>query len=84
MQFIYPSMGAHIKLPRQLDGTPGTLTVELAHANPKATVFWHLDNSYLSQTHDFHKLTIRPSPGRHALTVVDDDGNTISTTFYIE
>jgi penicillin-binding protein 1C len=84
MQFIYPAMGARIKLPRQLDGTPGALTVELAHSNPAATVFWHLDNSYLSQTRDFHKLTIRPSPGRHSLTVVDDAGNTVSTTFYIE
>lgn len=43
MQFIYPPMNARIKLPKQLDGSKGFLTVELAHNNPNATVFWHLD-----------------------------------------
>ena len=39
MQFIYPPMNARIKLPKQLDGSKGFLTVELAHNNPNATVF---------------------------------------------
>lgn len=39
MQFIYPPMNAHIKLPKQLDGSKGFLTVELAHSNPNATIF---------------------------------------------
>jgi penicillin-binding protein 1C len=84
MQFIYPPMNAHIRLPKQLDGSQGMLTVELAHSNPNATVYWHLDNSYLTQTRDFHKLTIRPGLGRHSLTAVDNEGNTVSTTFFIE
>lgn len=46
MQFIYPPMNARIKLPKQLDGSKGFLTVELAHNNPNATVFWHLDETY--------------------------------------
>ena len=39
MQFIYPPMNARIKLPKQLDGSKGFLTVELAHSNPNATIF---------------------------------------------
>lgn len=62
MQFIYPPMNARIKLPKQLDGSKGFLTVELAHNNPNATVFWHLDETYQAQTQDFHKISCNPPP----------------------
>lgn len=84
MQFIYPPINAHIKLPKQLDGSKGFLTVELAHTDPDATVFWHLDDTYLMQTQDFHKISLQPAPGKHSLTAVDGEGNTVSTTFFIE
>ncbi|WP_285829689.1 penicillin-binding protein 1C [Bacteroides acidifaciens] len=84
MQFIYPPINAHIKLPKQLDGSKGFLTVELAHTDPNATVFWHLDDTYLMQTQDFHKISLQPAPGKHSLTAVDGEGNTVSTTFFIE
>lgn len=37
MQFIYPPINAHIKLTKQLDGSKGFMTVELAHNDPNAT-----------------------------------------------
>lgn len=84
MQFIYPPINAHIRLPKQLDGSKGFLTVELAHTDPNATVFWHLDDTYLMQTQDFHKISLQPTSGKHSLTAVDGEGNTVSTTFFIE
>ena len=42
MQFIYPPMNARIVLPKQMDGSPGFLTAELAHGNPDTTIFWNL------------------------------------------
>ena len=84
MQFIYPPINAHIKLPKQLDGSKGFMTVELAHNDPNATLFWHLDDTYLMQTQDFHKISLQPAPGKHSLTAVDGEGNTVSTTFFIE
>lgn len=84
MQFIYPPMNARIKLPKQLDGSKGFLTVELAHSNPNATIFWHLDETYQAQTQDFHKISLQPTAGKHSLTAVDGEGNTISTTFFVE
>ena len=84
MQFIYPPMNARIKLPRQMDGSKGFITVELAHSNPDATIFWHLDETYQTQTQDFHKISLQPTPGKHSLTAVDDEGNTVSTTFFVE
>ncbi len=84
MQFIYPPMNARITLPRQMDGSKGVMTVELAHSNPNTIIFWHLDESYLDQTQDFHKISLQPSPGKHSLTAVDSEGNSISTTFFAE
>lgn len=84
MQFIYPPMNARIKLPKQLDGSRGFMTVELAHSHSNATLFWHLDDTYQTQTQDFHKISLQPAPGKHSLTAVDDEGNTVSTTFFIE
>lgn len=77
-------MNARIKLPKQLDGNKGFITVELAHNNPEAIVFWHLDDIYLMQTQNFHKISLQPEPGKHSLTAVDEEGNTVSTTFFIK
>lgn len=84
MQFIYPSMNARIALPKQMDGSKGFMTVELAHSNPDTTIFWHLDETYLTQNQYFHKISLQPSPGKHSLTAVDSDGNSISTTFFVK
>jgi len=84
MQFIYPQMNAHVKLPKQLDGSPGPLTFELVHSNPNATVYWHLDQNYLTLTQDFHKISVIPEKGKHSMTVVDDEGNTLSVTVFVE
>lgn len=84
MQFIYPQMNARVYLPKQLDGSKGELTIELVHSSPNATVYWHLDNTYVTVTEDFHKVTISPSEGKHAMTAVDGDGNTLSVTFFVQ
>jgi penicillin-binding protein 1C len=78
MQFIYPQGNAKVNLPKQLDGTIGEITFDLAHNNPNAVVFWHIDNEYIASTTDFHKLSTRLLPGVHSVTVVDNEGNTLS------
>ena len=84
MQFVYPTMNARIFLPRQMDGSKSQLTFELVHSVPKATVYWHLDNNYLAETQDFHKISLLPSSGKHTMTAVDNEGNTVSVTFFVE
>ena len=84
MQFVYPTMNARIFLPRQMDGSTSQLTFELVHSVPKATVYWHLDNNYLAETQDFHKISLLPSSGKHTMTAVDNEGNTVSVTFFVE
>ena len=78
MQFIYPQGNTVVYLQKQLDGSIGNVTFELAHNNRNATVFWHIDNEYITSTTDFHKLSVKLSPGIHIVTVVDDEGNTLS------
>jgi penicillin-binding protein 1C len=84
MQFIYPQGNTKIHLPTQLDGSPGEITFELAHSNLNATVFWHIDNEYIAATNDFHKLSVTLLPGNHNITVVDDEGNTLSCRIEVE
>jgi penicillin-binding protein 1C len=78
MQFIYPQGNVLVHLPKQLDGSAGEITFELAHNNRNATVFWHIDNEYITSTSNFHKLSVPLQPGNHSITVVDNEGNTIS------
>ncbi len=84
MQFIYPQKNARVVLTKQLDGSVGELTLELAHRSPDATVFWHLDNQYVTSTQDFHKISLQPTSGKHTVTVVDNLGNTLSITITVE
>ena len=83
MEFIYPEGGSIITLPRQLDGSPGEMVFNLAHHDNDATVYWHLDNEYIGETRFIHQYRMRPSPGPHSVTVVDNTGNTISVGFTI-
>ena len=84
MAFIYPQSSARVYLPKQLDGSDGEITFELAHSNSNATVFWHIDSDYLGTTRDFHKYTFLPSRGKHSITVVDNEGNTLSVSITVE
>ncbi len=84
MQFIYPQGNSRIHLPRQLDGTEGEVTLELAHSKRSAVVYWHIDNEYAGTTSDFHKLSVKPATGKHSITVVDDEGNTLSCSVEVE
>ena len=72
---------------RKLEDTRLVTKLDALHTyinNDNATLFWHLDDTYLTQTQDFHKISLQPAPGKHSLTAVDGEGNTVSTTFFIE
>ncbi len=84
MQFIYPYPNAILKLPKQLDGSPGKAIFELAHRTSASKVFWHLNNEYLGETSDIHQMELAPDKGEHTVTVVDEKGNTASVRFRVE
>lgn len=84
MEFIYPYPNAVINLPKQLDGSPGQIVIELAHRSPQNRVFWHLDGDYIGITVDFHKKEYTPSKGEHTLTAIDEYGTEAKIKFSVK
>lgn len=78
MQVLYPLPNSVLALPRQSDGSPGHIVCKAAHTDPNAELFWHLDNAYIGSTTAIHHQKIRPEAGYHRLTVVDNQGHSIT------
>jgi penicillin-binding protein 1C len=83
MEFIYPSQGIKIFIPRDQTGSLTRVIPEIAHRNPGKKVYWHLDEKFLGTTQRIHQIEIFAEAGDHTLTVVDEDGNTIKCNFKI-
>lgn len=83
MDFIYPKANARIFIPRELSGKTGQVIVEVAHTTPRAVVYWHLDETFVGATQNKHRLELQPAVGTHRLTVVDDLGNFLETSFEV-
>ncbi|HLP43033.1 MAG TPA: penicillin-binding protein 1C, partial [Fibrobacteria bacterium] len=83
MDLIYPRGSARLYVPIDLDARRGRTVFEAVHRDPEATVFWHLDQDYLGQTREFHKLDVDPAPGRHTLLLVDNKGERLEHVFEV-
>lgn len=83
MEFIYPTSGIKIFIPRDQSGLLTRVVPEVAHRNPSKKIFWHLDETYIGTTRYIHQIELLAESGNHLLTVVDEDGNTIRSTFSI-
>ena len=83
LEFIYPSWGTTLSLPRQMDGKVEGAVFRVAHHKADATLWWHLDGEYVGQTRFQHEMRLAPAPGKHMLTVVDGDGNSTSLSFSV-
>jgi len=83
MEFVYPTPGIKIFIPRDQTGQPTRIIAEVAHRNPSGKIFWHLDEEYKGTTKHIHQTEILADAGDHVLTVVDEDGNSLRCFFYI-
>ena len=83
MEFIYPTPGIKIFIPRDQTGLFTKVIMEVAHRNPTKKIFWHLDQTYIGTTRYIHQIEMEAKSGNHVLTVVDEDGNTIRCGFTI-
>jgi penicillin-binding protein 1C len=83
MEFIYPTTGVKIFIPRDETGGLTRVIPEVAHRNPAKKIFWHLDQKYIGTTKFIHQVEILADAGEHVLTVVDEDGNSIRCVFTI-
>jgi penicillin-binding protein 1C len=83
MDLIYPKADSKIFIPRELNGVVGKVVFELAHRNPDAVVFWHLDGNFVGSTKGNHNLPLNPPQGKHFLTIMDENGETLNYTFHV-
>ena len=83
MDLIYPRDIDKIYIPIDLDGTQSSAVFEVAHRQADASIFWHLDDEYLGQTQNKHRMPINAEKGEHKLTLVDMDGNTFERKFEV-
>ncbi len=83
MEIIYPQPEARIYVPLELSGQRGSTIFTAAHRRQEAKIFWSLDDAYIGTTQHFHQLALNPSPGKHIITLVDENGISISREFEI-
>ena len=83
MDVIYPKDLTKILIPVELDGSKGKAVFEIAHRNTNTIIFWHLDNTYIGETKNTHRMEIDAKPGKYKMTLVDDLGETLSFNFEI-
>jgi penicillin-binding protein 1C len=80
---IYPEQNAKIYVPLEIDGKRGKTVFTATHRKSSCKIFWHLDDEYIGTTINFHQMALSPSPGKHVLTIVDENGESISRQFEI-
>ena len=83
MEFIYPTPGIKIFIPRDQTGELTRVITDVVHRIPSKKIFWHLDATYIGTTTFIHRLEIFAGRGDHVLTAVDEDGNTIRCAFTV-
>jgi penicillin-binding protein 1C len=83
MEFIYPTSGIKIFIPRDHTGKMTKVIAEAAHRNPARKVYWHLDEKYTGTTQYIHQLEFFAAAGKHMLVAVDEDGNSIRCGFTV-
>lgn len=83
MEIMYPDAGGTILIPIQLDGSVGSMVAEVAHRDPRATLYWDLDGTFIGTTSGEHRMALSPEAGLHLLTLTDQRGNREQRTFTV-
>jgi penicillin-binding protein 1C len=83
MELIYPEPNARIYVPKEMSGDKGKTIFSAAHSNANTRLFWHIDDKYITTTRQFHQVAINPTKGFHTITIVDEEGGTITRKFEI-
>ena len=83
LQLIYPKDIEQIFIPTNLDGSRSATVFKATHREANAVIHWHMDDTYLGSTTDFHELALNPTVGEHVLTLVDGQGVRLEQAFEV-
>lgn len=83
MEIIYPKQFSKIYVPVELDGSMGKTVFQVAHRKNNTIIYWHLDGKYIGSTQSIHQMGLTPDEGVHILTLVDEEGETLTEKFEI-
>ena len=72
---ITPEHNSILVVPRNFGGKSEKVVMKAACRDPEATLYWHVDDQYIGQTHGDHSIAYAPDIGEHWLTLVDNQGN---------
>jgi len=84
IELIYPEHNTVLYLPKGFSGQQEKFIFKAAHARPDATIYWHVDNTYLGETTENHQIACIVTPGRHMLTLIDNWGNQRKILFEVK
>lgn len=74
MEFVYPKSDARVTIPVGIRGDRQQVVFEIAHRNPKKTIYWTLNDVFLGTTKLNHQMPIDVEKGDYTLRCVDEDG----------
>ena len=83
LDIIYPEEDAKIYVPLEISGERGKTIFTATDRNKTAKLFWHIDDTYIGTTIQFHQMALNPAPGKHILTIVDENGESVTRSFEI-
>jgi len=75
ISLIYPRNNTQIYIPKDLGNERSKVVFKAVHRDSEARLFWHLDNTFLGTTQDFHEQAVWIGAGEHVLTLVDEAGH---------
>jgi penicillin-binding protein 1C len=83
IEIIYPSPDAKIYVPLEINGEKGKTIFTAAHRRSDAKIYWSLDDNFVATTQHFHQVALNPTVGKHLITLVDENGVSVSRAFEI-
>lgn len=83
MELISPEQADKIVIPIELGGNKGRLVIEVAHRNPGSVIYWHVNEQYYGESEGIHSKEMDLPAGKHVLTLVDSEGNTLLNRFEV-
>ena len=83
IEIIYPQPDAKIYVPLEINGERGKTVFAAAHRRAGSKIFWSLDDEFVGTTQNFHQIGLNPAPGKHIITLVDENGISVSRQFEI-